>query len=110
GVCCGATGGGAEDCGVGCVVCAKPNGRKQTKPASSNLKERFLIMRVNSGSVFNGNNKWRRLPLEQRKPLKYGGKEGTEECYRTEMPRILCFLRPSAFQGFGPGKKGDLRF
>lgn len=43
-------------CGVGCVVCAKPSDEKKARLASSNLKER-LMMRVNSGSVFNGNNK-----------------------------------------------------
>ena len=49
--CCGdAAGGGAVGCGVGCVVWAKPNGRKKTKPANSDLKEGFLIVRGNSGS------------------------------------------------------------
>jgi hypothetical protein len=59
GVCCGdAETGGAEGCGVDCVVCAKPSGSKKTKPANSNLKERFLIFEgANSGSIFNGNNK-----------------------------------------------------
>jgi hypothetical protein len=48
---------GALGCGVGCVVCAKPKGRKKTKAASSNLKERSRIVKVNDGSIFNGNNK-----------------------------------------------------
>jgi hypothetical protein len=44
-------------CGVGCAVWAKPSGRKTSKAASSNLKERFRIVKVNDGSIFNGNNK-----------------------------------------------------
>jgi len=43
--------GGADCCGVDCVVCAKLSGRKKTKHARINLKERFLIVKINSGSV-----------------------------------------------------------
>jgi hypothetical protein len=58
GVCCGdAAGRGAVGCGVGCVVCAKPSEEKKARLASSNLKERFRIVKVNDGSIFNGNNK-----------------------------------------------------
>jgi hypothetical protein len=35
--------GGAVGCGVGCVVCAKPNGRKKISAADNHAIESFFI-------------------------------------------------------------------
>ena len=79
--------------------------------ANRNLKERFLIGEGKTRLHLNGNNKQRRLPCEQTKPLKHGGKEEPEEpdSLQTYFLRVLC---SSAFQKvFVDGrKKGDLRF